>query len=364
MPYILRLMIRVTRVFFWVFLSVSLCSIFTFPQVSSHKDWQKLPGKCASCHKGHGVSGTAMLPIAEEEFCYQCHGDITDIQRSTRESRVSVTANLKNLRKEFLKPNRHPVELKSNRPLDFFSDSSGVFISTQSECLDCHRGHGVSQTPHSPGLSRKRSPKNENEFEFQLCYQCHARISQVSLAQKDIKTKFDTSNPSFHPVEASGKNMDVPSLISPYDISSVINCTDCHNNSDLAGPKGPHGSDFEFILERNYVLGDYASEGPQQYALCYKCHDRNSILGDQSFPYHNLHVVQVGTSCFSCHDSHGNEKYSHLIKYTEEVDPFRIQFSSSGRLEFFDTGRFSGECYLTCHGEDHNPKQYSNSSNF
>jgi hypothetical protein len=32
--------------------------------------------------------------------------------------------------------------------------------------------------------------------------------------------------------------------------------------------------------------------------------------------------------------------------------------NSVGRLEFISLGTFRGECYLSCHGADHNPESY------
>jgi hypothetical protein len=32
--------------------------------------------------------------------------------------------------------------------------------------------------------------------------------------------------------------------------------------------------------------------------------------------------------------------------------------SSGNRLEFIDSGNGHGSCYLTCHGQNHNPKSY------
>ncbi len=301
-----------------------------------------------------------MLPIPEEEFCYQCHGDFLERDKTIRERRMSAAAKVKNMRKEFLKPFRHPVELKSVPNNTHFLDNMKIFNPAQSECLDCHRGHGVPRPAFTPGAFQKRSTRSENELEFELCYKCHSDINQFSSAQRSIQTWFDPANPSFHPVETSGKNPDVPSLKPPYTIASVINCTDCHNNSDPSGPRGPHGSDFRYILEREYNLVDFVPEGESQYALCYKCHDRQSILANESFPVHDLQIVSMQTSCFTCHSSHGSQINQHLIKFEEDVDLLKIQSSSSGRLGYFATGRFSGECFLTCHGVDHNPKSYSN----
>ncbi|MFQ5720987.1 MAG: cytochrome c3 family protein [Candidatus Aminicenantales bacterium] len=349
---------KVCRIFLFGFILILSCS-FSQAQVSSHLDWSKLPRRCASCHVGHGVPGTVMLPAAEEQFCFQCHGDFIETEKAIRTNRLSGTAKITNIRREFQKQSRHPVELTAERTQSYLAQRGQVFNTARAECLDCHRGHGVSHTSYSPGASPKRSTKDEREYEYQLCYRCHSQVNQLSFAQKDIKVWFETVNPSYHPIEASGKNSDVPSLKEPYNISSIINCTDCHNNSDLNGPRGPHGSNYEYILERNYNKNDFISESPQQYELCYKCHKRESILGDESFPYHSLHVVNGRTSCYTCHSSHGSQVNTHLIRYNEEIDPFRIQASSSGRLEFIDMGRFSGQCFLRCHGVDHNPKSYS-----
>jgi predicted CXXCH cytochrome family protein len=339
---------------------IGIFSLYLYPQISGHQDWQKLPQRCRSCHVGHGMPNTAMLPIAEEDFCYQCHGDANERNKAIREKKILPTIKLVNIRKEFRKPYHHPVELKVHDTQESFLSEYSVYGVTRSECLDCHRGHGVSGSAYSPGITPKISTKNEKEYQYQLCYKCHTAIIQSTLSMKNIKDWFNSSNPSFHPVEAPGKNINVPSLIKPYTVDGIINCTDCHNNDEPSGPMGPHGSRYAHILEKNFSLLDYISESEQQYDLCYKCHQRESILADQSFPFHNRHIVQVSTSCFTCHHSHGSQRNTHLIKYGETQDPMRIQRSSSGRLEFIDLGQKFGQCFLTCHGVDHNPKAYQN----
>ncbi len=345
---------KMSRVIIVLLMSTTLA----FPQIIGHQDWQKLPRRCQSCHVGHGIPGTTMLPLAEEDFCFQCHGDASELDKAIRNNLILSNVKMKNMRRVFRKPHHHPVELKTHQSQEYLSGKDNIYAFTRAECLDCHRGHGVTKFEYSAGISSKRSTKDEKEFEYQLCYKCHATIIQSSLAKRNIKDWFATSNPSYHPLEAAGKNSDVPSLKKPYSAAGVINCTDCHNNDEPAGPRGPHGSEYEYLLERNYSLKDNLPESKQQYELCYKCHDRDSILRDESFPLHSRHIVLVKTSCFTCHHSHGSQRSTHLIKFNEDTDPFVIQSSSSGRLDFFDNGKFSGECYLTCHGINHNPKQY------
>ena len=148
---------------------------------------------------------------------------------------------------------------------------------------------------------------------------------------------------------------------------SLIRCTDCHNNDTGpggagGGPDGPHGSRYEYLLERNYSVSDDTVESAQAYALCYKCHERTSILSDRSFPYHRLHVVDERTPCSACHDPHGvrgtrgfQSDHTHLINFdTVIVQPE----PGTGRMAYRDLGPRTGSCTLLCHGVTHNELVY------
>ena len=158
-----------------------------------------------------------------------------------------------------------------------------------------------------------------------------------------------------------GVNPNVPSLLPPYTTSSKIYCTDCHNNDDANGPQGPHGSYNAFLLAKNYTTADNTLESPMAYELCYSCHSRASILGDQSFKDHNKHIVERNTPCSACHDAHGISNTqgnpvnnAHLINFDLNI----VQPDSLGRLFYEKTGPESGQCYLNCHGASHSPRSY------
>jgi ribosomal protein L40E len=217
-----------------------------------------------------------------------------------------------------------------------------------------------------PGVSLSGTTVNPIRFEYELCYRCHADnpgpnppvVTRV-LFEKNLRLKFQSSNASYHPVEAIGRNTDVPSLLIPYTTSSLIYCTDCHNsdsgpNAGGAGPSGPHGSIWGPLLERQLTTADLTSENSQVYALCYKCHNRSSILLNQSFRYHALHIVYQRTPCTACHDSHGVGTNAHLMNFDKTI----VFPNSKGILRYEAQGRFTGACYLQCHGKDHNPKVY------
>jgi predicted CXXCH cytochrome family protein len=317
---------------------------------------------CENCHQPHTAGGRERLLnyAVEESNCYPCHnGNVTT----------------KNIQQEFSKAYVHPIATNTGVHK---AGENPLWATRHVECVDCHNPHASNASTASPplasgrlagavGISSSGTTVNPLTYEYQLCYRCHADnpgtqapvVSRV-IAEKNLRQKFKTSNASYHPVEAAGKNPDGPSLIVPYTVSSLTYCTQCHNNNagpgaGGAGPNGPHGSIYRPILERQYTTTDNTPESSAQYALCYKCHSRTSILGNQSFKDHNKHIVGERTPCSVCHDPHGVASSTHLINFDKTV----VTPSSSGILRFDDLGRFSGRCYLTCHGENHNPLSYS-----
>jgi predicted CXXCH cytochrome family protein len=157
-----------------------------------------------------------------------------------------------------------------------------------------------------------------------------------------------------------------------------IFCTDCHNNennreSGGTGPNGPHGSANNHILERRYdasqvTPGTFPSGGPgslianlapnpilvpglgNPYNLCAKCHDLTTLVTDQSFQRHSLHINK-GISCSVCHSAHGVPSGSagtpgeRLINFDVNVVA-----PNGGVLSYSSAGQ---TCTLTCHMMDH-----------
>src|SRR6185369_16431577 len=238
------------------------------------------------------------------------------------------------------------------------------------DCVDCHHPHFVTKENKFAGVKGKRVVGQTvvATRESEICYRCHGDSVNLPGKYTNKRIEFALSNPSFHPVEGEGKNSAVISLVRPYhekkvaptDVS-VISCSDCHGNDDSNGPKGVHGSRYRYILKDNFDASDNISESPQTYALCYRCHSRTSILANESFKFHSLHIngkafSRLGTSCYTCHNSHGSTEYKNLIMFNRTV----VSPNSKGLLKFVEKGtsKFSGECYLTCHGVEHSPKSY------
>ena len=349
---------------------------------SGTNPWQHTPyntvskNGCENCHKPHTAGGHERLLnyTFEEDNCIVCHnGNVAG----------------KNIEIEFTKPYKHAIQNYTgiHDPEENFTSGT---VQKHVECVDCHNPHQSNSTP-SPGAPQvsgankgvkgidawgQQIPVSTNLYE--ICFKCHADYNVITtlpitrqIAQLNTRLEFATSNPSYHPVEAAGKNPNVPSLLTPYTTTSKIFCTDCHNNDNSAGAKGPHGSNNRYLLEKNYTTQDYTTESSTAYALCYKCHSRSSILNNESFKQHKRHIgggmmgggggMGVNAPCSACHDAHGisstqgnSTNNTHLINFDTSI----VQTDSQGRLRFENQGTFKGRCYLKCHNVRHEPKSY------
>lgn len=317
---------------------------------------------CSGCHKGHGEANTSMLKNKSEYLCFSCHdsGATSRTQsykftrRRTSRGEVILSSGNSDVQAAFNKAYRHPV-VETGKFHKFGEElpEKNPATSRHVSCQDCHDQHR--SNPDEPmvgvkGYSAARSKVIGKAKEYEICYKCHSDSANLPSRQKNKREQFSLNNPSYHPLEGPGRNRNVPSLIRPLDIQSVINCTDCHGNDDTYGARGPHGSMIQGLLVKNYTTTDMQGESTTIYALCYQCHDRNSILRNDSFKEHRRHLSEDKASCYTCHDSHGSQFYPHLISFDRRV----VLPNSEGRLDYVSSvqdGRPT--CYLKCHNKDH-----------
>jgi len=319
---------------------------------------------CQNCHVPHNdAAGPRLLIHAEEEDnCADCHnGNVATDDLMAAFNRFSS----------------HPVELTT---LVHDPAEPAVVDTRHVECADCHDPHAT-----RAGRTAGETPANVRGVTiagaeiavavntYEICLRCHGdspgQPAPRTPRQDDlnnIRLRLQPNSPSFHPISGPGRNGDVPSLIAPLDEQSIITCVDCHNSSGArsaggAGPEGPHGSAFEPILVRNYESIDNTPESASNYALCYGCHSRNSILNDESFREHDKHIRGENAPCNVCHDPHGVSSTqgntinnSHLMNFDTSI----VSPNSNGQLRFVDGGSRSGSCDLLCHGEDHDNFNY------
>lgn len=333
--------------------------------VTAHVDNPLLSEGCGSCHVGHGMSGEPMLVSAEEKFCYQCHG--TDAERSAMisQGRLDQRASLANIEREFKKAWRHPVTQGSGHKPDERLPEGISGTINHAECVDCHnphqRDHGGRKTYDVQGYSLSGQYVYKAVQEYEICLKCHSQKTGIGSASRAILSEFSISVVSQHPVTEGSRRGQSVSLNSSLSGSGTMKCTDCHTNDDASGPRGPHGSRYEFLLSGRYDRDVFMDESPFAFEFCYSCHDRNSILGNESFSLHREHIMGdpikgiKGTSCFTCHASHSSKTAPYLIKFNPEAVSVD---GRSGRTSYRSEGDGSGECYLKCHGFSHGPGRY------
>lgn len=319
---------------------------------SLHGAASSMAAGCPLCHASHNAGGRKRLlkSAAEEENCYQCH---------------SNTGTAKDIETVALKFYRHPMEATAG-----IHDPKEDPLTAQKhvECQDCHNSHKVvalaSAPPTASGShagvrgvsSAGELLSGDATYQYQICFRCHADNSfyasqtvERQIQELNTRLDFDPANPSYHPVVATGKGTNVPSLRTGYSTTSMIYCTDCHANDDSSQARGPHGSSFKHILSARYETDSYPlSYSESNYALCYRCHDPLLLLEPltSAFPKHQWHVVTKGVPCSVCHDPHGASKVrgatvagnSHLINFDTRFVERAGTYNATGK-----------SCSVSCH---------------
>ncbi len=335
----------------------------------SHGNASVMAKSCRACHRG-----MTMALSGEESACLSCHGDAIARQSMIQNGYLSLDGggSLYDVASDLRKPYNHPVlTIQGVHRQQERLPEEVANAARHSECVDCHDPHLSEKNNPFRGLKGRRVGNliTDIENEYELCYRCHSESANMPGGFSDKHGEFKASNPSFHPVEEEGKNTNVVSLKDPYVAQkekpnqvSRISCSDCHGSDDPNGAKGPHGSNNKGLLSLNYQQEDGSLESEQAYSLCYKCHSRASILSDESFAYHSLHIqgrmgsLGGGTSCFTCHDAHGSSQYPHLIKFNQDV----VFENALGDLNYKAQGFTArhGSCSLNCHGVEHVDQEY------
>lgn len=315
--------------------------------VPTHLNKAKVKTECSGCHKGHGKKGTTNLAGSKDDLCFKCHGVGTPPPDSGV-GQPSDYVKASDIYSELTKISNHKI-LETARfhvPGEELPEKDPS-APRHASCYDCHNVHKSEKSSMLKGLrgySGRGFSSTQASRQYELCYNCHSDSANQRSEALNISLAFDSSNPSFHPVETYGKRVVVPSIKDGMSKSRMIDCTDCHGNDNPTGPKGPHGSLYAPILKNQYIRTG-GSESPRSYELCYSCHERTSILGDESFKAHKIHVVFNRISCAQCHDAHGSRFFTSLIKF----DITTAFPNSNGQLTFQPASGGRPKCFLSCH---------------
>lgn len=318
---------------------------------------------CAACHHPHTKPGAPHLlrngvtdagAAAIQLTCFQCHAP-------TGEGGISF-----DVKSQVAKATKHPVgQFTGHQPVFTVATPAAepaLNASRHVECPDCHNPHRVTATDKFSGMRGIDLGGNPVEdvtqprsiAEYEICFRCHAEtypsVVGATMAgdptgtvpTSNKRTEFQTANSSFHPVAGAGKNTssNLNAQLAPNGLStsSVIRCTDCHNNDFFSGsafrgvvsqypsnqlqPKGPHGSARANLLRARAwnVLPGPSSWSSTNFDLCFQCHDVTALTGrrtgdgartnfyDQAGGKDNLHWVHLidrvdksRPTCKSCH---------------------------------------------------------------
>lgn len=284
---------------------------------------------CADCHdNGHGSRKKKLLAPAdtapvfpalteeEEGFCFGCHA-----------------------------ANETEFALASHHDIAYVDQQAG---GSRIECANCHNPH-VS-TRDEPRIDPDNAAQLWTGDPDNFCLRCHDGNAPegILFPNASAGTGYDKSRWTTGLHKATGQ----------------IACDNCHL---------PHGSSQLSLKALRYDQADAVDyvHGSDQYALCWQCHDEDKVVRSASGvnarnafgSRHDKHVRGEDSACIECHDPHFSYDAGEdgLISFAYPVK-HHWNFSLNGQnlsSAFRDTGTNLGECYLSCHGEGHNPEDYS-----
>jgi hypothetical protein len=226
----------------------------------------------------------------------------------------------------------------------------------------------------------------------------------------DKGIEFNPANPSYHPVEAPGKNTSPKMALSlsgysPYrqwslTTSSVISCANCHSNYqrfNLVTKPSPnassplHASNTGGILRQPYRNRLLKPQGElykdSDFALCLMCHSNTPFASDgggtdrTNFFLHGYHTAALAgmgnplmtidtpgagggnAICAECHFRQHSTTFkdstvpqtvpgSGLVSFAPNVQAY------NGVRSWAPSTLGRGSCTLTCHGITHTPRNY------
>ncbi|MFI5395952.1 MAG: cytochrome c3 family protein [Candidatus Binatia bacterium] len=336
---------------------------------------------CENCHRQHAAGHPEWLLLNRtvSEDCFTCH-DGSVAARDVRRSFNSLSSHPVEVTEALHQPNEDPLFMKRHVACGDCHDPHSVRAGTRPSAGAPPRGAlgTMEVTGAVAGVDAAGGRVRQARTEYEVCYKCHGLQEEATflvaprfmLVRNDnvtnVRLQFSTNNVSFHPVEAVGRNPTISGFEAGYTPSTILSCTDCHNSdesdaADTRAVRGPHGSAYEPILVREYQVGDPSQESYQSYALCYRCHNRTALLSDTGGFPHRLHVVDQQASCAVCHDAHGSRQNLFLVNFLargKTGNAVVTPSASTKQLEFQSFGRGRGQCSLTCHGSEHNARQY------
>lgn len=367
---------------------------------------QAAHGNCRGCHGSHWrlspqkaslAQGTPSTPFSTiDANCMRCHQGLPNPavdQGASKLPQWSGTGS-SHIDGPFLERAKNFSKLVTT--------ASNRKVLVKAQCSGCHDSHAKDRPAYLAGQAFDafgKPTKVRATSVAQVCFTCHAGPEAVRTLkqQGDLGILFRPEAASSHrPGAQAAMRQDLPSL-RPGLFKGSLDCTSCHDNPKATSARGPHGSPYPHLLKAAFGReSEVASVGSHGNDLCFTCHDRISIMGNQSFPWHAQHIggftpeTQVVSkasrtaagprflspqapgrmspwaglaasaglgkpaACATCHNSHGSARWPALLDF----DPAVVSRASLGVLDYQRMGLGHGSCTLSCHGHDHLQTRY------
>jgi len=287
----------------------------------SHRHGPVGAGDCIACHRPHAGPNKKLLiaPTEKGELCFKCHQDRKD-GFNRKHIHPPVAKDCGNCHDPHSSEYRYQLvsDTKTLCKNCHGKRDSGVYKDIASaktkhppvdngRCTDCHNVHS---SDYQPLL------KNSTE---KLCFNCHVDLGD------DV---------------AESKHRHGP--------TKTGDCTSCHK---------VHGSEFAKLLVRYFPGNFYSEYNPDQYNLCFGCHNKDiakkkftttlTNFRDGEYNLHYFHVnMKKGRTCIACHAPHASNQNKHVR--------YEVPFGDWSYPINFTIRPTGGTCIVGCHA----PKTY------
>ncbi len=293
--------------------------------------WTHAPyevGDCSLCHENSDPESPGDIIEPVNELCYGCHEDLQVMMNEWESIHFAAEDSCTNCHnphnagwRGLLVDESLSLCMECHFDIEELATESEVThdaVTDGAACMNCHNPHAS----HVDKLLR--------QLPYDLCDSCHGTDDLLDDRGRPLTNirKLIAENPVLHgPVAAK-------------------DCSSCHL---------PHGGNNFRLLVQEYPEKFYAPYDPENYALCFACHDsrmaadpKSTTLtefrdGDRNLHYLHVNKTPSGRTCRACHEVHA-AKQPHIIRDG-------VPYGSRGWILKinYEKRPNGGQCEKTCH---------------